>query len=90
MPPWLNWLGQGHLTLWMDDSTLILLNLGAHEILIPKLQQLCNYERNNFLPYLESVAQNLGQPHPFEVFQVFGGKSKVLALRPFQFVRKQD
>ena len=38
---------------------------------------------------MEGVAQKIGLPRPFEVLNVFGGKSILLALRAVIFCEKQ-
>ena len=70
---------QGRLKIWTEHSTLILLNLKPLRISSPKFQHLYNYERNEFSPNLEGVAQKIGLLRPFEVLNVFGGKSILLA-----------
>ena len=59
------------------------------EIALQKFQHCYNYTKNEFSPNLKSVAQNLGLPHPFEVLDVFGGKSKSKAPIAFKFGPKR-
>ena len=81
-------LNQGRLKIWTEHSTLILL------ILIPfkvgqQFQNFYNLGRNEFSPNLKGVAQKLGLPRPFEVLDVFGGKSKSKAPKAFKFGTKR-
>ena len=67
---------QGHLKKWTGHSTLILPNSKPLEISLPKFQHFYNYEKYDFSPNLKGVAQKLDPPCPWEVFNVFGRKSK--------------
>ena len=82
-------LAQGRLKIWTEHSTLILLNLKPLKISSPKFQHFYNYKRNEFSPNLEGVAQKIGLLRPFEVLNVFGGKSISLAPRAFIFGEKR-
>ena len=64
-------------------------NLKPLEISLPKFQHFYNFKRNEFSPNLEGVAQKIGLPHPFEVLNVFGGKSIFLVPRAVIFGEKQ-
>ena len=69
-------LGQGHLKKWTGHSMLILPNSKPLEISLPKFQHFYNYKKYDFSPNLKGVAQKLDPPRPWEVFNVFGRKSK--------------
>ena len=69
-------VNQGRIKIWMEHSTLILLNLKPFEIALQKFQHIYNSGRNEFSPNLEGVAQKLDLPRPFDVLYTFGGKSK--------------
>ena len=69
-------LEQGHLKIWTGHSKLILPNSKQLEISLPKFQHFYNYEKYDFSPNLKGVAQKMDPPHPWEVFNVFGRKSK--------------
>ena len=74
----------------MDRTlTLILLISIPFEAVQQKFQDFCNLERNEFSPNLKGVAQKLGPPRPFEVFDVFGRKSKSEAPNAFKFGPKR-
>ena len=79
---------QGRLKIWTEHSTLILLIAIPFELAQQKFQDFYNYGRNEFSPNLKSVAQKLGPPRPFEVLDVFGGKSKSKAPNAFKFGTK--
>ena len=64
-------------------------NLKPLEISSPKFYHLYNCKRNEFSPNLEGVAQKMGLPRPFEVLNVFGGKSILLAPRAVIFGEKR-
>ena len=68
---------------------MFFLNLKPLKISSPKFQHFYNHKRNEFIPNLEGVAQKIGLPHPFEVLNVFGGKSILLAPRAFMFGEKR-
>ena len=72
-------LGQGHLKKWTGHSTLILPNPKPLEISLPKFQHFYNYEKYDCSPNLKGLAQKLAPPRPWEVFCVFGRKSKFWA-----------
>ena len=76
---------QGRLKIWTEHSTLILLISIPFEVAQQKFQDFYNYRRNEFSPNLKSVAQKLGPPRPFEVLDIFGGKSKSEAPIAFKF-----
>ena len=76
---------QGHLKMWTEHSTLILLISKPFEVVLPKFQHIYNLEKIEFSPNLEAVAQKMGPLHPLEVLNVFGGKSKSEASRAFIF-----
>ena len=82
-------LSQGRLKIWTEHSTLILLNLKPLKISSPNFQHFFNYKRNEFIPNLEGVAQKIGLPCPFEVLNVFGRKSILLAPRAVIFGEKR-
>ena len=82
-------LGQGHLRIWTENSTLILLISKSFEVALPKFQHIYNLGKNELSPNLEGVAQKMGLLHPFEVLNVFGGKSILLAPRAVIFGEKQ-
>ena len=58
------------------------------EVVQQKFQHFYNLGRNEFSPNLKGVAQKLGLPRPFEVLDVFGGKSKSEAPKAFKFGAK--
>ena len=74
---------------WTGHSTLILPNPEPLEISLPKFQHFYNYEKYDFSPNLKGVAQKLAPPRPWEVFYVFGGKSKFWAPMTLIFCAKQ-
>ena len=75
--------------MWTEHSTLILLISIPFEIAQQKLQHFYNYRINDFSPNLKGVAQKIGLPCPFEVLDIFGGKSKSDAPKVFKFGTKQ-
>ena len=81
-------LGQGLLKVWTEHSHWFLLNWKLLEISQQKFQHFYNLGRNEFSPNLKGVAQKLGLPRPFEVLDVFGGKSKSKAPKAFKFGTK--
>ena len=85
----MNTIIQGHLKIWTEHSTLILLNFKLFEIALQKFQHFYKLGGNNLAPNLEGVAQKMGLPCPFEVLDVFGRKSKSEALRVFKFGPKR-
>ena len=80
---------QGLLKIWTGHSNWFLLNPKPFEIASQKFQHCYNLERNEFSPNLKNVAQNLDLPRPFEVLDVFGGKSKSEAPRPIKICTKR-
>ena len=82
-------LNQGHLQKWTEHLRVFFPNLKPLEISLPKFQHFYNFKRNEFSPNLEGVAQKIGLPRPFEVLNVFGGKSILLAPRAVIFGEKQ-
>ena len=80
---------QGRLKIWTEHSTLILLISIPYEVAQQKFQHFYKYERNEFSPNLKGVAQTLDPPRPFEVLDVFGGKSKSEAPNAFKFGTKR-
>ena len=68
---------------------MFFLNLKPLEISSPKFYHLYNYKRNEFSQNLEGVAQKMGLTRPFEVLNVFGRKSILLAPRAVIFGEKQ-
>ena len=82
-------LSQGHLQKWTEHLRVFFLNLKPLEITSPKFQYLYNYKRNEFSPNLEGVAQKIGLPCPFEILNIFGRKSILLAPRAVIFGEKQ-
>ena len=79
---------QGRLKIWTEHSTLILLISKPFEVALPKVQHIYNLWKNEFSPNLKGVAQKLGPPRPFEVLDVFGGKSKSKAPNALKFSTK--
>ena len=79
---------QGRLKIWKEHSTLILLISTPFEVALQKFQHFYNLGRNWFSPNLKGVAQKMGPPRPFEVLNVFGGKSKSNAPKAFKFSTK--
>ena len=84
-----NMLNQGHLKIWTEHSTLILLLSIPLKVTQQKFQMFYNKGKNGFSPNLKGVAQKLGLPRPFEVLDVFGGKSKSKAPKAFKFGTKR-
>ena len=82
-------LVQGLLKIWTEHSHWFSVNLKPLKISWPKFQHCYNYKRNEFSPNLEVVAQKIGLLRPFEVLNVFGGKSISLAPRAFIFGEKR-
>ena len=80
---------QGRLKVWTEHSTLILLISIPFEVAQQKFQHFYNLCRNEFSPNLKGEAQKLGLPRPFEVLDVFGGKSKFKAPNAFKFSTKR-
>ena len=80
---------QGLLKIWTEHSHWFSVNLKPLKISWPKFQHCYNYKRNEFSPNLEVVAQKIGLLRPFEVLNVFGGKSISLAPRAFIFGEKR-
>ena len=80
---------QGHLKIWRSDSHWFSLSLKQLEISLQKFQHTYNSCKNGFWQNLEGVAQKLNLPHPFDVFNGFGRKSKFCAPRTFIFNTKQ-
>ena len=80
---------QGRLKIWTEHSTLILLISIPCEVAQQKFQHFYNYARNEFSPSLKGVAQKMDPPHPFEVLDIFGGKSKSNAPKAFKFSTKR-
>ena len=66
-----------------------MLNPKPFEIAQQKLQHFYNYVRNEFSPNFKGIAQKLGPPRPFEVLDVFGGKSKFWAPMTLIFGTKR-
>ena len=79
---------QGRLKIWAEHSTLILLISIPCKVAQQKFQHFYNSARNEFSPNLKGVAQKLGLPCPFEILDVFCGKSKSKAPRAFKFGTK--
>ena len=59
------------------------------EISQQKFQHFYNLGRNEFSPNLKGVAQKMDPLRPFEVLDIFGGKSKSKAPKAFKFSTKQ-
>ena len=53
---------QGHLEKWTGHSALILPNSKLLEISLPKFQHFYNYEKYDFSPNFEGLAQKLVLP----------------------------
>ena len=70
---------QGRLKIWTEHSTLILLISIQFELAQQKFQDFYNLGQYQFSPNFKGIAQKLGPPRPFEVLDVFGGKSKFWA-----------
>ena len=83
------WIDQGRLKIWTEHSTLILLISIPFEVVQQKFQHFYNLERNEFPPNLKGVAQKMDLPRPFEVLDIFGGKSKSNAPKVFKFGTKR-
>ena len=64
---------------------MILLISKTFEVALPKVQHICNLGKYEFSPNLKGVAQTMGLPHPLEVLEIFGRKSKFEAPRVFKF-----
>ena len=79
---------QGRLKIWTEHSTLILLISMPFKVAQQKFQHFYNLRRNEFSPNLKSVAQKMDLPRPFEVLDIFGGKSKSKAPKAFKFNTK--
>ena len=86
-PPYLS--SQGRLKIWTEHSHWFLLTLKPLEILWQNFQHFYNLKRYEFWPNLKGVAQKLDPPRPFEVFYIFGGKSKFWAPMTLIFSAKQ-
>ena len=73
------------------DRTLTLIFAKSEAISdgLTKIQHFYILERNEFSPNLKDVAQKLALPSPFDVLDVFGGKSKSAVPRAFKFVTKR-
>ena len=82
-------VGQGLLKIWTEHSHWFLLISIPFEIAQQKFQHFYNLGRNEFSPNLKGVAQKLGPPPPFEVLDIFGGKSKFNAPKVFKFGTKR-
>ena len=80
---------QGRLKIWTEHSHWFLLTLKPLEILWQNFQHFYNLERYEFWPNLKGVAQKLDPPCPFEVFYIFGGKSKFWAPMTLIFCTKR-
>ena len=80
---------QGRLKMRTEHSTLIFLISIPFEVAQQKFQHFYNLGRNEFSPNLKGVAQKMGPPRPFEVLDVFGGKSKSKAPKAFKFGTKR-
>ena len=74
--------------MWTEHSTLILQISISFEVAQQKFQHFYNYGRNEFSPNLKGVAQKMDPPRPFEVLDIFGGKSKSKAQNAFKFGTK--
>ena len=81
-------LRQGRLKIWTEHSHWFLLNWKPLRISQQKFQNFYNSGRNEFSPNLKGVAQKMDLPRPFEVLNVFGGKSKSNAPKAFKFGTK--
>ena len=79
---------QGRLKILTEHSTLILLIFIPFEVAQQKFQHFYNLGRNEFSPNLKGVAQKMDLPCPFEVLDIFGGKSKSNAPKVFKFGTK--
>ena len=79
---------QGRLKIWTEHSTLILLISIPFELAQQKFQHFYNLGRNEFSPNLKGVAQKMDPLRPFEVLEIFGGKSKSNAPKAFKFGTK--
>ena len=74
----------------MDGTlTLIYAKLETTWDITTKISDFYNLGRNWFSPNLKGVAQKMGLPCSFEVWDVFGGKSKSKALKAFKFGPKR-
>ena len=82
-------IDQGLLKIWTEHSHWFSVNLKPLKISWPKFQHCYNYKRNEFSQNLEVVAQKIRLLRPFEVLNVFGGKSISLAPRAFIFGEKR-
>ena len=82
-------IGQGRLKIWTGNSHWFSVNLKPLQISLPKFQHFYNYERNEISPNLEGVAQKVCLLRPFEVLNIFGGKSISFAPRTFKFGEKR-
>ena len=80
---------QGRLKIWTEVSHWFLLTLKPLEILKQNFQHFNNLRRYEFWPNLKDVAQKLDLPRPFEVFYIFGGKSKFWAPMTLIFCTKR-
>ena len=80
---------QGRLKIWTGNSHWFSVNLKPLQISLPKFQHFYNYERNEISPNLEGVAQKVCLLRPFEVLNIFGGKSISFAPRTFKFSEKR-
>ena len=69
--------------------TLTFANSQPLKISITKFQHFYSQQRNEFSPNFKGVAQKLGPPRPFEVLDIFGGKSKSKAPKAFKFGTKR-
>ena len=86
---WKGMLGQGLLKIWTEHSHWFLLISIPFEEEQKKFQHFYNLGRNEFSPNLKGVAQKMDPPRPFEVLDIFGGKSKSNAPKVFKFGTKR-
>ena len=82
-------LRQGRLKIWTSDSHWFSLSLKPLEISLQKFQHSYNSWKSGFSQNLEDVAQKLSLPRPFDVLDVFCGKSKFCAPKTFIFGTKR-
>ena len=80
-----NRVTQGRLKIWTEHSTLILLISIPFKVAQQKFQHFYYLERNEFSPNLKGVAQKMDPLRPFEILDIFGGKSKSNAPKAFKF-----
>ena len=80
---------QGLLKIWTEHSHWFSLSLKPFEISYWKFQHFYNLGQYQFSPNFKGIAQKLGPPRPFEVLDVFGGKSKFWAPMTLIFGTKR-